>query len=81
MSVFTSDVLFKPTRPPDIVIFCVFGNISDLMCGYLNWLVGFESELLVMRWSTSLVTTTDPSLCSSLVFWVNHTSNAQLRVP
>ena len=46
---FTSDVLFKPTRPPDIVIYLCFGNISDLMCGYLNCVVGFEYELLVMR--------------------------------
>ena len=49
MSVFTSDVLIKPTQPPDIVIYLCFGNISDLMCGYLNWLVVFEYELLVMR--------------------------------
>ena len=63
------------------LIICVFGNIGDLMCGYLNWLVGFECELLVMRWSTSLVTPTDPSLCSSLVFLVRHPSNRQLSVP
>ena len=48
----------------------VIGNISNLMCGYLNWLVGFECELLMMRWSTSLVTTTDASCCSSLLFLV-----------
>ena len=37
----TSDVLFKPTLPPDIVIYLCFGNISDLMRGNLNWLVGW----------------------------------------
>ena len=56
-----------------LVIWCV-----DTLIG---WLIGFECELLVMRWSTSLVTTTDPSWCSSLVFLVRHLSNAQLRVP